>query len=291
MRYTLSINAVRCQEWGLNLAQGALMDLINQSNSWAQEEFVDGKVYYWVSRNKIIDEIPVAYSKADTVYRSLKVLSDKDLISHIKKGKKDLVRLTEKGKTWNVKGTSQGDSKLGNKSELDENPEINPSESGNKSENTPENTEISPTDKSTSNKTTNDKKRGPSKKDKPAFDALSYPVPSFVKKDNWCDFVEMRKRIKKPLTETACKRLVNKIIKLDEDGFDVNDSLDYSITGDYQTVFERKRKTNNFQGNTHAAHQPANSQYQPKQSAAELYSEQLARDIAEHEARQQYDYQ
>lgn len=48
---------------------------------------------------------------------------------------------------------------------------------------------------------------------------------------------------------------------------------------------------NNTQGNTHAAHQPANSQYQPKQSAAELYSEQLARDIAEHEARQQYDYQ
>lgn len=115
------------------------------------------------------------------------------------------------------------------------------------------------------------------KKDKSTFNALSYPVPSFVDKENWNDFVEMRKRIKKPLTETSCKRLVNKIIKLDEDGFDVNDSLDYSITGDYQTVFERKRKTNNFQGNTHANNQPANSK--PRRETTEEYKQRMQREF------------
>lgn len=114
------------------------------------------------------------------------------------------------------------------------------------------------------------------KKDKSAFDALSYPVPSFVDKENWNDFVEMRKRIKKPLTETACKRLVNKIIKLDEDGFDVNDSLDYSITGDYQTVFERKRKTIT-QGNNHANNQSTNNK--PRRETTEEYKQRMQREF------------
>ena len=117
MRYTHNINASRCLEWGLNLNQGALVDIINQASSWATVSQIDGITYYWVSRNKIISEIPLAYSKPDTVYRALKLLAEKGVIEHIKDGKKDLVRLTEKGKTWNVAGTSQGDLKLGNKSE------------------------------------------------------------------------------------------------------------------------------------------------------------------------------
>lgn len=159
MRYTLSINTVKCQEWDINLAQGALFDLINQASSWAKACVVDGEVYYWMSRNKIIEEIPVAYTKTDTVYRSLKTLVDKGLIDYIKEGKKDLIRMTEKGRTWNVKGTTQGDAKLGNKSELAENSEINPSKLGNKSEKTPENSEINPTYKSTNNKSINNKNR------------------------------------------------------------------------------------------------------------------------------------
>ena len=53
----------------------------------------------------------------------------------------------------------------------------------------------------------------------------------------------------------------------------------------------KAQPTNNNQGSTYANHQSANSQYQPKQSEAELYAEQLARDIAAHEASQHYDYQ
>lgn len=147
MRYTHSINQVKCIEWGLTLSQGALMDIINQASSWADAEVVDNQVYYWMSRNKIIDEIPLAYDKADTVYRSLKTLSQKGLINYIKKGKKDLISMTKKGRTWNSKDTSKPQNKLGFKSELDDNPDSNPSKSGFKSEN---NSDSNPTDKNTS---------------------------------------------------------------------------------------------------------------------------------------------
>ena len=131
MRYTMSINAVKCQEWGLNINQGALFDLINQASSWANSIVINGEVYYWVSRHMIIEEIPIAYSKTDTVYRAFKDLVNKGLIEHIKQGQKDLIRLTEKGKQWNAKNSEINPTfteKLGNKSDfLDvQNSEINP---------------------------------------------------------------------------------------------------------------------------------------------------------------------
>lgn len=160
MRYTHSINAVKCIEWGITINQGALMDLINQASSWAEPTLLHGKLYFWMSRNKVISEIPLAYSKPDTVYRAFKTLAEKRLIDYTKDGKRDLVALTEKGKLWNVKGTIIGDAKLGNKSELGGNSEINPSKSGNKSE---FNSEINPTNKNTSiNKSTSNKNRGTS---------------------------------------------------------------------------------------------------------------------------------
>lgn len=95
------------------------------------------------------------------------------------------------------------------------------------------------------------------KKSKDKFDALSYPIPSFIEQENWNDFVAMRKEIKKPLTETAAKRLISKLTEFDANGFDVNDSLDYSIMSQYQGVFERSRKQqSNNQVNRHATKQP-----------------------------------
>ena len=130
MRYTILINAVKCQEWGLTLSQGALFDLLNQAHTWAKHIDVNGELFFWVSRNMIINEIPLAYSKPDTVYRAFKTLSDKGLIVHAKRGQKDLVRLTEKGKEWNAKNSEINptfEEKLGNKSEkIAKNSEINP---------------------------------------------------------------------------------------------------------------------------------------------------------------------
>ncbi|MCQ9121602.1 hypothetical protein MUU45_001152 [Rodentibacter pneumotropicus] len=156
MRYSTYINNQKCLDWGLNANQGALFDLLNQSVSWASEVVIEGVVYYWVSRHKVIEELPLFYKTADTVYRHFVELNDKGLIVYLKQGKhgdKDLIRLTDKGKTWNEF-----------KSDLSrDNSEINPSlpnELGNESEITRkqirDNSEINPTDKYINNKNTKD---------------------------------------------------------------------------------------------------------------------------------------
>ena len=156
MRYTISINQVKTREWGLNMNEGALMDLINQAYSWAEPVMIEGNLYYWMSRNKVIAEIPTAYSKPDTVYRAFRTLAQKGLVLYTKKGKRDLLALTAKGKKWNVEGTAIGDAILGYKSDLIGNSEIDPSKFGNKSENY---SDRNPTYKNTSiNKSTNNKR-------------------------------------------------------------------------------------------------------------------------------------
>lgn len=126
-----------------------------------------------------------------------------------------------------------------------------------------------------------DKKKAPAK---PKFDALTYPIPSFIEQENWDDFVEMRKKIKKPLTEVSSKRTVNALIKFDANGFDANNSLDYSITNDYAGVFERSRKqtqlTNQVNGNANT--QPKQSRYDNhKQSLQQQLQQQFAAEDAQ----------
>lgn len=120
MRFGSYINNQRCLEWGLNANQGALFDLLNQASSWANEVVIDGVVYYWVSRNEVIKELPLFYAKADTVYRHFVALNEKGLIEYLKFEGKDLIRLTAKGKTWNEFNSDLDPNfcpKLGNKSE------------------------------------------------------------------------------------------------------------------------------------------------------------------------------
>ena len=276
MRYTLSINAVKCQEWGLNLAQGALMDLLNQASGWAEPQVVDGQVYYWVSRNKIVNEIPVAYSKPDTVYRSLKLIAEKGLITHIKDGKKDLMRLTDKGKTWNEKGTEQGDAKLGNKSELPKKTEINPNKLGNKSEN---HSEINPTYKNTNTNKSISNKNTKASKFKPV-------KPESVSEQVWNDLLILRKETKASNTKTAWTPIYSGLEKAQQA---TGHSLDQIITfwigkawkgfnADWYLNAQPKPQQTNYQGNNHANHQSANSQ--PK-SKAEQYRDMLNQQYAE----------
>lgn len=113
MRITSFINNSKCLEWGLTMQQGALFDLLNQLHTWAEPISIDGEVYYWASKQMICSEIPLAYNKADTVYRALKLLSEKGLINYKKFGEKDCISLTQKGKEWN----SEINPTVGNKSE------------------------------------------------------------------------------------------------------------------------------------------------------------------------------
>lgn len=100
MRYTSTINNIKCIEWDLSLNQAFLMDILIIADLWAKRETINDVDYRWVSRNKVVEEIPHAYKTADRVYRSLKDLAEKGVIDYKKLGKKDLVRITEKGKEW-----------------------------------------------------------------------------------------------------------------------------------------------------------------------------------------------
>ncbi len=152
MRFTSTINNVRLAEWGINIIQGALVDLINQASSWAKAVVIDGVTYYWMSFGKVCEELPSVFSKEDTVYRQYKVLKEKGIIEHFKMDGKDYVRLTEKGCEWN-------------KFEPIRDSEKNPSD-GNQSEQTRkkirESSEKNPTDNNNNNKYNQDQNNPPS---------------------------------------------------------------------------------------------------------------------------------
>lgn len=73
-------------------------------------------------------------------------------------------------------------------------------------------------------------------------------LPIFINKDLFNSFIEMRIKIKKPLTEKAKELLINNLIKFEtkQKGF-ANEALETSIQNSYQGVFEPRQ--NNFNNN------------------------------------------
>lgn len=126
MRFNVVINQERALKMGVTLSEAALLSLFNELSSWANEVVIDNQVYYHLSRNKVIEELPFFYRKPDTVYRHFINLCDLGYVDYLKQKGKDYVRLTAAGKQYN---------KLGFKSENKPVSEINPSKFGNKSEN------------------------------------------------------------------------------------------------------------------------------------------------------------
>lgn len=152
MRYTLTIQQPKAIEWELTLTEAIVFSFCYELPSWAEQVESEIGLFYFASRNKIMEELPLVAKKPDTVYRIYKQLQEKGLIEWQKIGKKDCVRLTKKGKEWNA-------GKLGKKSELEENSEKNPNKLGKKSE---FNSEKNPTNNNTSiNNNTIDKNNTP----------------------------------------------------------------------------------------------------------------------------------
>lgn len=133
MQFIVTVNQVKALEWGLNAQQAMLFSFIYSVPSWARPAVVEGKTYYMLSKEKIISELPLLTDKPDTAYRILKALELVEVIELSSTPKITLVRLTEKGRTWNTS-------------------EIYPSKVGKKSGIGSEN---SPTNQCTSNQGTN----------------------------------------------------------------------------------------------------------------------------------------
>ena len=145
MRFSTYLNNAKCMEWKINAQQGILFALLYEAPAWAKEEIIENRTYYFVSRNLILEELPMFFEKSDTVYRNLKVLKEKGLIEYIKQGKKDLIRITTKGKTWNE--FKDNNSEKNPSSE--QNSEKNPNNLGKKSEKESKNSEKNPTNNNT----------------------------------------------------------------------------------------------------------------------------------------------
>ena len=137
MRYTISIDQTHSIEWGLSLSEAALFSFIYSLPAWAEQIHTKGETWFFASRNKAIDEMPIITDKADTIYRLYKSLQLKGIIRWEKFGEKDCIMITEKGKNWNSSKTD-----LGNKSDLTR-------------KKIREKTELNPTYNSTNNNNTN----------------------------------------------------------------------------------------------------------------------------------------
>ena len=145
MKYTIYVNQAKAIDLGLtNINQAMIFDLLTTASTWAKPTTIDGEIYYWVARQAIVKELPILGLKPDTVYRHLKSIADLGIIDYKKDGKKDCIRVTNKGKSYlsNTMSETNPSAYVGNESELPLNTEMNPSKCGNESEN---NSEIDPT--------------------------------------------------------------------------------------------------------------------------------------------------
>jgi DNA-binding PadR family transcriptional regulator len=108
MRYSLFVNQPVAIELGMeNTTEAHLFGELIIAPTWADDLIVDGKVYYWVARQRICDALPLLDLKPDTVYRYMKKLASKGLIEYKKVGKKDCIRITPLGKKYVTKTMSE----------------------------------------------------------------------------------------------------------------------------------------------------------------------------------------
>ena len=96
---------------------------------------------------------------------------------------------------------------------------------------------------------------------KPIKDGTSVPVFEGFPVDTWLAFIDMRKKLKKPMTEHAMDLMLSKLKKMKEAGQDVKAVLEQSITKSWSDVYELKQQQT-FTKSFDVAHQttptPAN---------------------------------
>lgn len=246
MRFSTTLNNQKCMEWELNATQGVLIALLYEANAWANEEIIDDKTYYFVSRNLILKELPMFFEKADTVYRNLKVLAEKGIIEYIKHKGMDLIRLTEKGKSWNFIESNSEKSP-----NFDNNSEKNPSEFGKKSEN---NSEKNPTYKDTNIQkdiSKNNKEKNKKEKSKNEIQEFINNLSEDNEyKELLFKYIEYRKNIKKPIkTILPIKKIVKDFpnwFALDEA---INIAMEKEWTGLEPEWIEKHKKSKVFNNN------------------------------------------
>jgi DNA-binding PadR family transcriptional regulator len=195
MQYTITISQTKAIEWGLNAPQALLFAFVYECPSWANPIKTDGGIFYALSKAKIVEELPLLTDKPDTAYRLLKQLQDAGVLELSSTSSITLVRLTEKGRSWNRKVVGS---------------EKYPTEVGKISEEGRKNirggSEKYPTNQDTSNQDTNqEEQEAPASRKTTRFDPLT-AKPANVSTEAWSDWCQHRREIRKPLTAATCKQ-------------------------------------------------------------------------------------
>ena len=116
MKYNININQKKAVEWGLTSSEAIVFSWVYELASWADKMEYKGKTYYYGSKNKACEELPIITDKRDTMYRIFKSLQGKGLIELITLDKSDYLSLTKKGKEWYNNKCSEKNPSFGNNS-------------------------------------------------------------------------------------------------------------------------------------------------------------------------------
>lgn len=68
-------------------------------------------------------------------------------------------------------------------------------------------------------------------------------LPLWIDPEAWADYMAMRKRIKKPMSDRRLRQLVARCYELHTAGHDVNQSLDEAADHEWLELYEPKDKT------------------------------------------------
>ena len=64
-----------------------------------------------------------------------------------------------------------------------------------------------------------------------------FPLPEWMPIEAWAGYLEMRLKIKKPMTEYAIKLAIDKLTKFKHDGYDPKEILENAILNSWQGLF------------------------------------------------------
>jgi hypothetical protein len=73
-------------------------------------------------------------------------------------------------------------------------------------------------------------------------------VPGFIKKETWTAFLEMRRKIGKPATDTAREIILKRLAQFEAEGHDPNAILNQSIVCSWTNVFPLKNNNGSKRG-------------------------------------------
>lgn len=59
MKYSIYINQTKAVEWGINLQEATLIELFSHLPTWAEPEIIEGEIWYFFAKPKILEEAPI----------------------------------------------------------------------------------------------------------------------------------------------------------------------------------------------------------------------------------------